>query len=133
MSSLNWRRSLLSMSAISTILLTGAVAARANPTSVETETNPVLACLKAEGKAIALSNYYGANSATGRAWFVAANLCSRQLTRVETVLYKQLTRRCDRAYQDRQGTMYITFHGSCYFKAYEYVNSLDVGIDPDED
>ena len=133
MNRLNWQRSAVGLGAIGVMLLMGTTTARANPTTTEAETSPVLACLKAEGEATALSNYYGANSATGRAWFVAADLCSRQLKGGEVVLYKQLTLRCDRAYQDQQGTMFITFHGSCYFKAYEYVNSLDVGIDPDED
>ena len=82
------------------------------------------ACLKAEERANQLMEYYGANSSSGKAWFDAAHFCSQSFRGEMRTLYKQLTQRCDKAYQGRDGTMYYAFHGLCYFNAYEYVNWL---------
>ncbi len=111
-------------SAIGVSLLVGQTASFSQPVG-EPDTVSA-ACLKAEERANQLTEHYGANSSSGKAWFDAAHFCSQPFRGEMKMLYQQLTQRCDKAYQDRDGTMYFAFHGLCYFNAYEYVNWLRV-------
>lgn len=83
-------------------------------------------CAEARDAAEKLTDKYGANLAVGRGWFDAAHFCSQRFRGEMKILYGELTQRCDRAYADRDGTMYFAFHGLCYFKASEYVGWLIV-------